>query len=330
MDDLTQIPLLSRRVASLRADGLSSKHLRDQRYARPYHGLRRPDDVPIGRSALRVADAIGLMTPGCVLTGWAARLIQGQAFCDGVLYGQELPVTILCGPGSELRGRPGIRPSERRFLPGEVLDLDDGLTLATMARAAYDDMLDAPNPLEGLVAVEMAVSSVIQQPRTELANVQAVFDAHVKTRGRRQARWALGHASTRSASPWEPRTRMLAVEAVAVEDWLVNVPVFDLCEKLLGIPDLLDPATGSVIESDGADHLRIDQHNDDSVRENAFEDHDMPVVRIGAAQHGRAERAETAERIRRGRARASRGDARLWTTEKPGWWWDWPPGRRWD
>lgn len=63
-----------------------------------------------------------------------------------------------------------------------------GFTVATMARATYDDMLDAPNPLEALVMVEMATSTTIEQPRTALANVEAVFNSHVKTRGRQQTR----------------------------------------------------------------------------------------------------------------------------------------------
>lgn len=122
----------------------------------------------------------------------------------------------------------------------------------------------------------------------------------------------------------------MATEAVGIENWLVNVPVFDLRENLLGVPDLLDRVSGYVIESDGADHRRIKRHNNDNVREEVFEDDGMPVVRIGAAQHSRAERTRTLQRIVNGRARATKGGATLWTTRKPSWWWPWPPGRRWD
>ena len=321
---------MSRRVARLRADGLSAKRVRGRQYARPYHGLRPPADIQLEQPALRVADAIGLMVDGCVLTGWASRWIQGQAYSDGSLYGEDLPVTILCAPGTRLRNRPGIRVRERRLVPGEVIDLG-GFEATTMARATYDDMLDAPNRLEALVAVEMATSTVIEQARTALDNVRATFAAHVKTRGRAQARWALGAASTRSASPWEPRTRMLATAALGIEDWCVNLPVFDRFAELIGIPDLRDPETGLVIESDGGDHRRIERHNDDNVRGDAFEKHGMPVVRIGAAQHARAERSETMRRMVDGRARAvAVAGPRRWTTDKPAWWWDWAPGRQWD
>ena len=191
-------------------------------------------------------------------------------------------------------------------------------------------MLDAPNLVEALVVIEMATSTVIDQARTCLTNVEAGYRSHVKTRGRRQARWALDHASTRSGSPWETRTRMLAVDALGIERWLVNVPIFDLRENLLGIADLLEPENGFVIESDGADHRRIAVHNDDNVREESFEDHDLVVARVGSAQHSRIERPVTIERIQRGHARARTNRSRSWTTEKPSWWWNWPPGRRWD
>lgn len=238
-------------------------------------------------------------------------------------------MTILCGPGSDLRDRPGLRPSERRFLPGEFIDLGD-LVASTMARATYDDMLDAPNRIESLVVVEMATSTVIKQARTPVDNVQGVFNAHVKTPGRVQARWALERMTTRSASPWETRTRVLATEALGIENWLVNVPIFDEHEKLLGIPDSTDPESGLMVESDGADHRKIEVHNNDNVREESFENHGSAVVRVGSAQHSHAERQTTIERIRCGRDLANSVGPCTWTTRKPAWWWEWPPGRRWD
>ena len=330
MDDIGDIGSISRRVGHLRDDGITPKTLLGPGYSRPYHGLRRPQGCELEQPAQRIADAIGLMTKGCVLTGWASRFIQGQVYNDGESFGREHPVTILCGPGSHLRQRKGIRPRERRWLPGEVVDLGDGLIVTTMARATYDDMLDAANQVEALVSVEMATSTVIEHARTSLDNIRRVFNAHVKTRGRRQAGWALDHACTRSASPWETRTRMLATDAVGYEHWRVNIPLFDLRENLLGIGDLLDPVAGYVIESDGADHRRVTVHDADNVREERFENHGLEVVRIGAAQHSRAERPTTIERIRDGRDRARRQQIKLWTTDKPAWWWDWPPGRRWD
>ncbi|MDN5853337.1 MAG: hypothetical protein L0K86_10925 [Actinomycetia bacterium] len=291
MSEIGFVPSLTKRAADLRREGATPWMLSGKDFDSPFHGLHRPAGIAAERPAIRVADAIGLMTGGCVLTGWAARWLQGQAYCDGERAGKELPVTILCGPGSELRRRPGLRPRERLWLPGEVVDLD-GFVAATMARGAYDDLLDAPN--------------------------------------RVQARWALKHATTRSASPWETRTRVLATEATGIDDWRVNVPLFDQAEHLLGIPDLTDPESGLMLESDGADHRNITTHNNDNVREEAFENHGAAVVRIGAAQHRRAERPATMQRIRQGRELASTMGPRRWTTEKPAWWWEWPPGRRWD
>ncbi|UYM03719.1 hypothetical protein [Solicola gregarius] len=329
MRDISYVPQLTRRTSRLRDDGVTAWALRGEQYETPFRGLRRPAGISIDQPATRIADALGLMTDGCVLTGWASRWLQGQAYCDGERYGKDLPVTFLCGPGARLRRQPGTRPRERRWVPGEVVDLDD-VVVATIARAAYDDMLDAPNRIEALVAVEMATSTIIEQARTAAGNVRAVFDAHVKTRGRVQARWALAHLSTRSASPWETRTRVLATETLGIETWHVNVPVFDQREKLLGIPDLLDPDSGLVIESDGGDHRDIGVHNADNVREEALENHGSAVVRIGSAQLSRSERPETRQRLRLGFERAHSMGRQTWTTEKPAWWRTWPPGRRWD
>src|SRR5690625_5558512 len=78
MSDISQVPRASRRVAGLLSDGMSAKELRNRRLARPYHGVRRSNTVDLDQPALRIADAIAVMTEGCSLAGWAARWLQGQ------------------------------------------------------------------------------------------------------------------------------------------------------------------------------------------------------------------------------------------------------------
>src|SRR5699024_4773811 len=113
-------------------------------------------------------------------------------------------------------------------------------------------------------------------------------------------------------------------------NWFVNVAVFDLHERLLGIADLLEPSAGLVLESDGAGHREIEQHSADNAREEAFERHNLVVVRVGAVDH--RDRDSLRNRIQSGyRDGNTRRRARdRWTLQKPGWWWNWPPGRRWD
>lgn len=106
MKDIGYVPRLTRPTSCLRNDGVTPWELRGEKYEAPYRGLRRPAGLSADQPALRVADAIGLMTSGCVLTGWASRLLQGQAYCDGELYDGDLPVVVLA-----VRSRESTSPT---------------------------------------------------------------------------------------------------------------------------------------------------------------------------------------------------------------------------
>src|SRR5699024_10512037 len=132
---------------------------------------------------------------------------------------------------------------------------------------------------------DMATSTTAQGARTSYDNLASAIARHPKTRGIVQARTALSYATTRCASPLETRTRLVAVLDAGIDDWLVNVPVFDLHENLLGIADLLNVRSALVLESDGGDHRKVPRHNADNAREEGFERHNCTVVRVGAADH---------------------------------------------
>lgn len=108
----------------------------------------------------------------------------------------------------------------------------------------------------------------------------------------------------------------------------VNAPVFDLAGALLGVADLIDPATGLVIESDGSHHREAPQHTDDNRREELFERANAVVCRITSLDH--KERARTVARLRAAHLDAAAQIDRRWTLDKPDWWWGWAPGRLWD
>lgn len=151
--------------------------------------------------------------------------------------------------------------------------------------------------------------------------------SHHKVRGIVQATAALPLANARSASPWETRVRLRAVRDVSLDELLVNVPIFDRFENLLGIADVLEPRVGLVLESDGAQHRRIEQHRDDNVREEKFEDAGLVVARFTAADH--ANRWGMVGRIDQARQRAARSSGpQGWTLDPPSWWFTWGPGRR--
>ncbi len=73
---------------------------------------------------------------------------------------------------------------------------------------------------------------------------------------------------------------MLCRQQAGLAGLLVNVPVYDAAGDFLGIPDLLEPVTGLVIEYDGEQHRDLEQHTADNLREEGFEGAGLAVVRV--------------------------------------------------
>ncbi|MCD9199559.1 hypothetical protein [Aeromicrobium wangtongii] len=286
-----------------------------------------PAYLSVDPTAARISVAIALMGPANALGGWAALRVQGNTWFDGLdRSGDDRDVLIHCLPGSQLRVRPGIEPSEGRVHPDETL-ARGSFAVTTLARAAYDEMRVAVGVREAVVVLDMATSTTSGMPHTTLDAVAAVVESHHKTRGIAQARQALAMSSPRSASPWETRTRLLAELDVGLSGLLVNVPVFDVSGALLGVADLIDPATGLVIESDGAHHRAAEQHTLDNVREERFERAGLVVCRVTSLDH--QDRWATVGRLASAHRDAARSLRRDWTLVQPDWWRTWPAARRW-
>lgn len=312
-----------------RAAGATEWDLRAGAWAHPYWGRVRPAGVDPEDPDVRISDAISLMTPSDLLTGWAAARGHGVRYADGRdRYYQPIPITMVSTAGGQHRRQDGLGPTRRSVHEHEITRVGS-TRVATLARAAYDSALDAPNLCEAVVAIDMSVSTVIEQGRTTLGNLACLMSQHAKTRGIVQARNALALASTRSASPWESRTRFLAARTCGFTGLEVNVPIFDLSGNLVGIADLLDRAAGLIIESDGSGHRAEEAHAEDNVREESFEVLDLFVSRVGALDH--RDEPVLVQRLQQARLHASMrtGEPR-WTTDKPDWWFRWAPGRRWD
>lgn len=320
---------LTQRAVELCAAGLNEWSLRGPEWLTPFWGLRRPAGLALSETDARIVDAIALMTPGCVLGGWASLYVQGVTWCDGIdRYGQRIDVPLITGVGAQLRKRPGIRPCERRLHRDEVVDFY-GIRVTTLARSAYDAMLDARGIHEAVVVAEMATSSITDGARTTLDNLRHVVLAHKKTRGIVHVRAALERAGERSASPWETRLRLVAEDDAHIMGCLVNWPVFDLNGYLLGIADLIEPTVGLILESDGADHREQVRHSEDNVREEKFERSGLVVARAGAIDHRKSNSSELKQRLMSARSdAASNRIKRRWTLEQPSWWDTWEPGRR--
>lgn len=298
--------------------------LRGPRWEQRAHGLWRPSAIVASESDGRVADALALLTDGCVLGGWASLRFQGNPGFDG--GAGPGPALVHCGSGAQLRRREVVEPCRGRLWDHEIT-VFDGVPVTTMARAVYDEMRLAPSVRAAVVALDLAVSRVSGTAHTSLRAVEQVVTSHRKTRGITQARRALLLGSDRSASPLETRTRLIAELDADLTGLLVNVPIFDAHGSLLGVADLLDEASGLVIETDGAHHREARHHTDDNVREEGFERAGLVVVRATALDH-----RDVYGLVRR--LRLAHRDARLtrrrdWTLERPAWFATWAPGRRW-
>jgi hypothetical protein len=318
---------LSRRVKHARLAGLSPAERRTALWTGDLHGVVRPAFYEFDALTTRLSDAVALMSDRNLLGGWAALRAQGNTWFDGQdRHGNPDEVLIHCLPGSQLRARRGIRPSEGLVHPDEVIDLGN-YQVATMARAAFDEMCRASGLRDAVVALDMATSTTSGVPHTSVAAVDRVIRSHYKVRGMVQARKAITVGSARSASPGETRTRLIAHLDAGLTGLLVNQPVFDETGTLLGIADLLDEEVGLVIESDGAD-FHSGPRTKDNHRQERFERSHLVVCRVTGDDH--RDRYGTAARILAARRDASRERDRRWTTIKPDWWPSWRHASRWD
>jgi len=299
--------------------------LRGPHWEQRAHGLWRPAGLAVAEADGRVADAIGLMTPGCALGGWASLRFQGNDGFDGGVPSPR-PALVHCGEGAQLRRRGVLEPCRTAVWPHEVID-HGGVPVTTMARAVYDEMRLAPGLRAAVEVLDLAVSRVSGAAHTSLRAVEQVVESHRKTRGIVQAKKALLLGSERSASPLETRTRLVAHLDAGLTGLLVNVPVFGPADELLGVVDLIDPETGLVIETDGAHHREAAAHAADNVREEALERAGLVVVRVSALDL--RDRPALVRRLLGAQRHARAGTRRAWHLEPPGWWSSWGPGKRW-
>lgn len=316
------------RVSDLRDLGLSKRRLQSKAWARPHWGITRAavDDPHVPH--VRIADIVPILLPGCHIGGWAAAFLQGVRYLDG---GQQPPhlwdVLVHTTTEHRLRPRAGMRTTRRAVHANEITEIGRA-PVTTIARAAYDMALDARNLHAAVLAYDMCLSTTTGHAHTTPANLEKVLSSHHKTRGIQRARRAFELSSTRSASPSETRTRMIAVLEARIEDWMVNAPVFDTSGDLLGIVDLLNPETGLVLETDGAHHLVESTYAADNHRQAGLERVGLTVLRISRSDH--RDNARTAGRIRAAYEHLRREPRRSrWTIEKPQWWTAWEHAQRW-
>jgi hypothetical protein len=281
------------------------------------HGWYVPAGVTLSPEQ-RILEAAVRLPPGGAVTGWAALRLLGAEDADGLAPDgrTELPVPLCTGR------RRNIRPDRRVLVLRDPLGADDvvirhGVACTLPERAAFDAARLAPDGREAVVALDVALAADLTSARRLHAHVTALAGR----RGARVVRDALRLARERTWSPLETRVRLVWLLDAGLPDPLVNVPVFTPGGRLLGYPDLLDPATGLVGEVDGAVHRSARRHSSDVRREDLMRRAGLEVFRVTGSDLARRDLLSARMRAAADRAAVTR--ARHWTLEPPP---DWDPG----
>ncbi|MDF9717205.1 hypothetical protein [Nocardioides sp. ChNu-99] len=273
----------------------------------------RSADPTVEQRILEVATVAGAVTTGsAALTGWAALRLHGALyFGDDPAPGR--PVEVV-DPTRQLRATSGRRPS-RAALPAGDVAVVAGVRCTRPERALVDELRHLPDPVERVVAVDMA------------------FAAHLTSvhRLRRWSRSALGVTAVRRLeelldlcdervlSPPESRLRS-RWRAAGHPRPLCNARVHDDAGAFVGVPDLLDVEAGLAIEYDGAVHRSRARHRADTHRRERFEAAGLAVLVVVA---GDLDDPGLDRRLTAARSRALASTApRRWEADPP-----WGPAR---
>ncbi len=196
--------------------------------------------------------------------------------------------------------------------PAEVV-----LPTAVATRAIFDSMQAAEDLAEAVAYVDAWLNAGV-------VTIDALTDYAAGRPGARHIvtiRRAIEMADAAARSPWVSRLRIFYVTVAGLPTPQVNVPIFDVGGRLLGIADLLDKEAGLVTEFDGQDHRQRRQHRADNDREEWFEDAGLVVVRADSLDLTSYE-SRLVDRLRSGHRRGMQRDRTRdrWTLTPPQWW----------
>ena len=239
--------------------------------------------VPSSRDASlvqqRIVEEAARLPSYAAVTGWAACLLHGAAWFDGLaLDGTPLPVAVCVGPRGGVRPHPGIVTSFER-LPEWEVTVRYGVRVARPERAVLDEMR-RHDEREALVVLESALAGRI----TSLQRLGSFAVAHRGMRRSEVVRWALPRARGGVRSPMEVRVRTVAEEDAGWPRLLVNRVVLRADGTRIGEVDLVDEHAAAAIEVDGADHREAARQAWDITKEEGLRDVGFEVARVTGRQ----------------------------------------------
>ncbi|WP_205473557.1 hypothetical protein [Nocardioides sp. SYSU D00038] len=228
----------------------------------------------------RIVEAAAVLPGYGGVTGWAALAWWGGVWFTGHPWSRPGPVApvVLATPSHAVRSQPGCGfiVSEERLNPAD-LTVHNELPITTPVRSLAFEMRYAPTDWLAVVALDMAAYD-------DLVSLDEAGDwaaAHNGWTGIPRMRLALTLADENSWSPPETLMRMHWRRLVDGVRLRCNAAVLDPDGRLIGTPDLIDPATGVVGEYDGAVHLEGEQRLRDVDRAARFRAHGLePVTRM--------------------------------------------------
>jgi hypothetical protein len=259
----------------------------------------------------RIREASRLLPRGGAVGGWAAAYLLGAREVDGLdpthlaraagevtalpsstrakprgaraVASGLVPVLLCTGPGKRIRAQIGVRLMRSRLDASDVVDID-GIPVTSPERTAFDlarglDGFRTPDRVLHVMNAVSDVDAVLRVTRSGAAVVRDYADKRPGWKGAPFARQVLALADADALSRTESALRVVWVMLAGLPRPVLNRPVHDGHGFLLGYPDLLDPASGLIAESDGSHHRRLDQHTADNAREEDFERHNLHVVR---------------------------------------------------
>ena len=234
-------------------------------------------------------------------------------FFDGTTEGgrQRLPVPLVLGRVANLRPHPASSISREQFAPSERVVID-GLPVATVQRAVFDEMRRTGSLLHAVKTLEMAAAARLISVR-----LMGMYVVHRPAwTGVPLVRKALEVAIDTSLSPRETWMRLVWL-ACGYPPPVCNQAVYDRDGRLLGCPDLFDPVAGLVGEYDGADHKDRERHRRDVAREERFRNHGLEYFEVvaGDSEHVAAQRMADA----RSRSKFLPPESCAWTLAPPPW-----------
>jgi hypothetical protein len=287
---------------------LTPDRARGRGYVRTSRGLYVPSSVDRGLAQQRVVEVAARLPASAAITGWAACLLHGAAWFDGLARDgrTELPVGVAVGARGGVRRQSDVAVSFERLPEWEVWRRY-GVRVTRPERAVFDEMR-RQGEREALVVLESALAGRI----TSLERFRAFALAHRSARRYAVVAWALPRARGGARSPAEVRVRTVAEEDAGWPRLLVNRVVLGPAGEGLGEVDLVDEEDSAAIEVDGADHRDGTQQAWDITKEEGLRQVGLEVARVTGRQALEPDTLAPRLRAVRGRALARDRATRTW------------------